>query len=182
MLPPLRDSARGDIVQERFDPVPVWPLPYDVHSIMHYQFLPQHLKGGVASPCYSSRPRGLSSADAARMAILYPHGDIANQRAFLVSQIEVFRRTMKAMGLSVHTGRRLAQIAGRNLHRRHAPEGLAITVDDLGLTTDDTTELEDQFANPVPPPLPAACQQPVFEPPPRQPDFPPLQQRGGPGR
>ena len=137
-------------------PFPYLPLPYDVNSIMHYRVWPGFLKRGNQSPCYAPQSRNLSKVDRLRISVLYP-GETAVQREFLRGSIEVFRQTMKVMGLSRPTAARLASMLEKDMHRRHDPAGLSIRVDDLGLTEDDTSELEALFANPVPPPLPAAC-------------------------
>lgn len=154
------------MLPRRLDPMPPWSQPYDVHSIMHYQFLARHLRSAERSPCFSSRPRGISEGDRLRMQILYPREDGAQKR-FLQAQIEIFRRTLKVMGLSRRTAARLALIVERTLHQAHGSEGLRIPVDDLGLTMDDTGDLEELFASPVPPPLPEVCKAPAFAPQPR---------------
>ncbi len=161
------------MLPRRLDPVPPWSRPYDVHSIMHYTFLARHLRGGERSSCFSGRPRGISEGDRTRMRLLYPREDGA-QRRFLQAQIEIFRQTLKVMGISRATATRLALITERTLHQAHGAEGLRISVDDLGLTADDTRDLEELFANPVPPPLPEACKAPSFIPQPRPSDNLPL--------
>ena len=151
------------MLPRRLDPVPAWDFAYDVNSIMHYHFQARHLKSGTASPCFTNQPRVISVGDRARLGVLYPR-EVARQRDFLKGQIEVFRKTVKVMGLSRPTGERMADIVRRNLHRRHVPAGLEVTVADLNLTEADTSDLEEQFAYPVPPPLPPECKEPAFAP------------------
>jgi len=139
----------------RLEPVPALRLAYDVHSIMHYRFRAPNLAGGERSPCYSPLPRGISAGDRYRIATLYP-ADASRQIDFLKQQIEVFRQTIKALGLSQESGRRLASGVEEVMRRRHG-DWVRIDVSDLGLRMDASVLQEELAAYPLPEPLPAAC-------------------------
>ncbi|MBS0244080.1 MAG: hypothetical protein JSS20_18065 [Proteobacteria bacterium] len=143
----------------RLDPIPVWQFEYDPNSVMHYVFAPRILKAGTRSSCFA-RPgepvRTLSPGDIARIGLLYPK-DAAQQRNFLADQLEIFRRTLKALGVSKATGERLAALVTRQLARRHPDLAQPIDISNLDLPVAEQHDLEEALAHPVPPPLPAAC-------------------------
>ena len=140
----------------RVDPIAVFDLPYDVHSIMHYRFPADILMGGQLSTCFSPKSIAISLVDQQRVEILYPK-DASQQADFLREQVHVFRDSAKALGLSEATGMRLAEILNRDLRRRHATLGLNVEVAGLALTTNDTSALEQKLAYPPTPPLPFEC-------------------------
>jgi hypothetical protein len=157
-----RRASSLRLMGRRLEPVAALPLPYDVHSIMHYQFRARHLRGGARSPCLSERPRGISDGDRIRIRLLYP-ADASRQVDLIKQQIEVFRQTLKALGLAHDTGRRLAAGVEALMRRRHG-DGIAIEVDDLGLAAGSSDALEERLVTAEAEPLPAVCQLPEARP------------------
>ena len=139
----------------RLDPVPVWDVPYDVASIMHYPFPPQYLRNGSRSSCVTGRSQGLSEGDLRRVALLYPRSK-NEQDAFLLQQVAVFQRTIKALGVSAGTAAEMARFVRQNLHPDHQAIRLQIGAMPSDLPTNASPH-EEELANLLLPPLPAAC-------------------------